>query len=378
MATEADSKLEQRLKGIPVQPGKEGDKPDGRPQKSSLDQALEAEDDDLSLEVKRTRAAEIVARRNLAIRNMQKQMNGNGDSEESPDGKPRSKKYSVIDGVPVEDPEGEFSTFAQALMMAKASVRWTIIDGRPVEDEEGEYRTFSQALQVASMERVAQDVKKWTIMDDKPFEDPNGEYSSFADAYKVAYLGILKKNAEAELKAAQATALAAKPNQNAEDLIKSLSAEINGLKQQIAQVSNPFEVMRRAKAMKDEFMEAGLISPPAVAGESFAEKIEWEKEKNRVELEKRKLDAEEKYKESVAGTFASIPRLIGNGVSQDILRNIGIGNNPVAANMEQFPCEKCKTMITVAPGTMSVKCPKCGEEYRKGSQPDPMAPAGAP
>jgi hypothetical protein len=371
--SELDGKLDARLKGSPLPQNKDVDAKttEERPKKSTLERALEDEDDDLATELKRSRAAEVVTRRQLSIKQMNQQLNKNGAGEGEDDSKPKSKRWTVIEGTPIEDTEGEYSTFAQALAMAKASIKWAVIDGRPVESEDGEYRTFAQALSVAAMERQGAEVKRWSVLDDKPFEDPNGEFSSFAEAYRVSYLGVLKKNAEAELKAAQ-LAQANKPKNEDSEQIKMLVSTIGDLRRKIEEVSNPFETMRRAKVLKDEFMEAGLISPPGEPADP-ANSVELTKEKNRHDEEMKKLDADARYKESISNTVAGLPRIIGAGISQDILKGLGSPSpDSVEAAVERFPCKNCGAQIVAGAGATSVTCAKCGMEFRKGGQPDPM------
>lgn len=352
------SKLEERLKRM-KEPGKEGEKGDGESErvgKSRLEKALDDEDSDLAEELKRSRADEKLAQRKLNITKIEKERK-KSDSGEEGEGKPLVKRWSVIEGKPVEDPEGEYSTFAQALAMANLAVRWTIVDDRPIESPDGEYRTFAQAFQVISLEKRGQDIKRWTIIDDKPMEAANGEYESFADAYRVAYLGLLKKQDAA-----------AKPKIEDSEQMKVLTAKMLTLEQQLALALNPVNIMKTARAIRNDFEEAGLISsPPVAGGDTKGDPLELEKEKNRHTEEMRKLDTEDKYKTSLAETVAGVPKAIGKGISEDILRNIGAP--PPEAGMEHFNCVKCGFPIVVGPGTIAVRCPKCGTAQTNEPQP---------
>ncbi|MGA2669861.1 MAG: hypothetical protein ABSF21_00335 [Dehalococcoidia bacterium] len=326
------------------------------PRLLTLDDAIAEEENNQAMDIKRLAVDEIKARHEANISKAKEEAKKATTNTENTQN-PMVKHWSVIEGQPVEDPDGPYSTFAQALMIAKDSIRWGIVDGRPIEDPEGPYRTFAQALQVASMERSGQqEAKRWSVLDDKPFEDPNGDYGSFAEAYKVAYLSIEKKKLEAEVKAVDSH------NHNEDsDQVKILMAKLNAVEQQLQVALNPFEMLRRAKEMHDNLVESGII-PAAPTGESPASAIELEKEKNRHAEEMKKIDADDKYKTSIANTVADIPKAIGAGAADRILQHAGVKATPAAA-MQTFNCTKCGTLITVGPEITKIDCPKCGAHY---------------
>ncbi len=347
------SKLEERLKRM-TGTGGEGEKGNeevAKVGKSKLDKALEDEDADLAEELKRTRAEEKLAQRNLNIKKIKKEAT-KSDGEEDTGGKPPAKRWSVIDGKPVEDPDGEYSTFAQALAMGNAAVRWTVVEGRPVESAEGEFRTFAQALQVAASERSGQDVKKWTIIDDKPIEDPDGEYPSFAAAYKVAYLGILKKEKVAET-----------VNQGNSEQMRLMTSRMHALHKQLALALNPIETLKRAKAIKEDLEASGFVSP-SLPGGSPENNVEFVKEKNRHEEEMKKADADREYKLGLVGNLSNLEETIGKGIGHDIrerAKSRSQSGPSESDGFEHLKCADCGTNITITPKTGErVPCPKCG------------------
>lgn len=356
------SKLEDRLRLV-TSTQKDGDKKGKESEisgKSKLDQALEEEDSDLATELKRSRAEEKLTQRQVNINKLKKEMNKSDDGETGEKVGEKPKRWTIVDGKPVEDPDGEYRTLAQALLVANANVRWTVIDGRPIEDPEGEYRTFAQALRVAALDRLGQDTKRWTVLDDKPIEDPKGEFDSFADAYKAAYLSILKKQKVIET-----------PKQENPEQLKVLVARMDSLDKQLALALNPIETLKRANAIREELTSAGFISPSS-PGNSLEDNLAIEKEKNRHAEEMRKLDTEENFKKSISNTFADMPKNFGKGVSEKIMKNIGA--SPANDGMEHINCEKCGAPIVVPPGTVAFKCPKCNVLLAKGVVPEAGGP----
>ncbi|MFH1031114.1 MAG: hypothetical protein V1767_00885 [Chloroflexota bacterium] len=367
---DAADELTERLRHLrPAGQSKDEAQKEGQPPRKmyTYDDALAEEEHNAALEIKRLTVEEQKARHEANIKKAQDEVKRVSRDGEEREQKPEVKKWTLVGGKPVEDPEGDYNTLAQALLMAESMIRWDVgDDGLPIEDPDGRYRTYNQALRAASLLRQDQNVKKWTLIDGKPIEAPEGEYASYSDAYRAAYLDIERKRTEVM---AAAAAAAKKPEES--DTVKALATDLRNLQLQLADAVNPFKIMQKAKILRDEFMDSGLI-PVTPPSPNTGDSIETVKENNRHTEEMEKLKTEKTYKESIADTLANGTRLVGEGISQDILK--GVLKKPAESGMESFKCDKCGTTITVGPGALAVKCPKCGQVFRK-DQPDLMADA---
>ncbi len=303
--------------------------------KSELERELENEESELAQELRQGRAEEAVAKRKVRIKELKDLLRETGGRD-----------------------------MADTGTGARIS-RWTLIDGMPTRDANGEYDSFNDAYRVAQLEIQKQagrqtDQKRWTVVDGKPLEDPEGEYSSFAQAYKIASLEVTKiiEKLRGELKG---------DTGKDQQVINSLQAELAKLREDVRQQLDPVWTFKRAAELTESFKAAGLIKETPATGES----MESLKEKHRHEERLEELKETREHHEKITSIAGDAFENIGRGLASQVMEGGTEEASGEGSQLEYFLCpeEGCGTKIPVTPETKAVTCPKCHGIYQRTTKP---------
>lgn len=238
---------------------------------------------------------------------------------------------------------------------------WSVLNGKPVKDPEGEY-TFLQALKVCELER--------------PKETGNSPIAILEWAEKKGLLGPGKSD---EFMSSFMTQLA---KQSVDNIVKpapvshtgdtdtGLRAEMKEMREQIRLASDPVESAKRVKELYTTFQGLGLIQTGG-GGES----IETLKEKHRHDEKMHELGTERNYKEGIVTALGDIVERAGRGAAHQYLEEGG-AEEPAGAKLDYFTCTEkleggqlCGATISMPPGAPQFTCPKCNALYGKGPRP---------
>lgn len=228
--------------------------------------------------------------------------------------------------------------------------------------------------------------KRWTVVDGKPIEDPEGEYESFAQAYKVAALEAAKatdptsffKFLKSEGLIGEKTTgsdftqdLAKRYLDNIDALLKGpgkgsseeVRGEITTLRDEVRRMSDPVEIIAKAKALTDGLRSAGLIPEPSTGGGGSLEEL---KETHRHEEKLEELRTEKAYKEKVSSTLSELPERIGHGFAEQLMGAEEEASSSSAIKYYTCTEEGCGFKIPITPETGDqVVCGKCGTVYNR-------------
>ena len=256
--------------------------------------------------------------------------------------------------------------------------RWSVIGGKPIEDDDGEYETFNQAYKVAALEvqaAAASNADKnsptalFNLLRDMGVL--GGKTDSFTQSLATRYLD----NVDHQLKAANES----KSRNPAE--VETLMTEVSSLKEELKRLSDPIELMGRAKALTDSMKAAGII-PGAV---NPGEPIELTKLKLAHEEKMEELKTDKEHKEKTDALLAELPERISAGIAGQMQESAEEETTSAAlttsTKMEYRKCqsinpetgkdEGCGFDIPVPPGALQIQCPnpKCkliyGREEKK-------------
>jgi len=232
---------------------------------------------------------------------------------------------------------------------------WSIYDGRPVRDTEGDY-TFSQAMKILQHE-----TPKASTNDNKK---PLSLAAELAEAKQMLealgiYVGppVVASTPPAPRSLKQEVG-------EAMGLLQSLGIDVKTNEQAPLR-----EQVAAAKGLLEDF---GLTV--GAAGVSPDERKEDHRHAEKME----ELKTEKEYKEGLVGNIADLTESIGMGAGREMLKGgaVGYQGNPGAQGspgaLETFTCGKCGTKIHITPETKTrVQCPKCGEVYTREITPPP-------
>ena len=230
---------------------------------------------------------------------------------------------------------------------------WSVLDGKPVRDPEGEY-SFNQALKVASLGK----------------EKAEGDSMSFFKWLKSEgflggekgdeFMGTFMK----ELAKQSVNNIIRPPNSSGSSDVQAIAMreEIKGLREEFALATDPVASAKRVKEMFDTFRSLGMIPEASSGGES----LETVKETHRHEEKMEELGTEKEYKRDLTKIASEIPERIGQGIGSDIMEGEGEGESS-GESLEYFGCteEGCDFKIPITPETKQITCPKCGAIYQK-------------
>jgi len=318
-----ESKLEDRLKDIHGGTSAE-DKKDKKV-KSALEEAIEAEDRELAADAFRLRLEEKNVQRKVNIKQLKEELRGGKVTKEE-----RGAKTD-------EKPK-----------------RWTVApDGKPIEDPEGEYETFAQAYKVAALAaaKSADPTAFFKFLKSEGIIGGKATASDFTQDLAKRYLDSI----DAQLKAGGKSADS--------DVISRLESRITALSDEVRASSDPVVIISKAKALTDGLRSAGLIPEPSAGGGGSLEEL---KEAHRHAEKMEEIKAEVEYKQTVGKTLADIPERIGRGIASQVAGE-GEESGGSSSSLTYYTCteEGCGTKIPVPPEATSIKCPKCGMVYER-------------
>ena len=263
------------------------------------------------------------------------------DAKELASGK---KKVVVVKSKAEDVPTGQ-----------EAKGGWSVLNGKPVKDPEGEY-TFLQALKVCELER--------------PKETGNSPIPILDWAEKKGLLGPGKSD---EFMSSFMTQLA---KQSVDNIVKptstshssdtdALRAEMRELREQVRLATDPVESAKRVKELYTTYQGLGLIQTGG--GEESLDSL---KEKHRHMERMDELQTERTYKESIATSLGDVVERAGRGFAHQMLEEGGGAEEPGGAALEYFACthkleggQLCGARILMPPGATEYTCPKCNTIY---------------
>ncbi len=233
---------------------------------------------------------------------------------------------------------------------------WSVIDGKPVKDTEGEY-TFNQALKVAAVEKAKGSNDPLAIF--KWMKEEGLLTGGKGDDFMSKFMAELAHKSVESL-------VGGKPGSGEASVAETLRSEMADLRRELRDATDPVASARRVKEVFDGFKGMGLIPEPSPGGASIDElKVKYGHVEKMEELR-----ADREHKERLVDITADLPERIGRGIGEDIRRSRGKERSPSrspSSTLDKIKCEECGTEFVVPPEAMEkgvAICPKCGETYR--------------
>lgn len=234
--------------------------------------------------------------------------------------------------------------------------RWSVVDGKPIKDPDGEYESFAQAYKVAALGTQAAAVaaaEKNNPLAFFEFLQKQGILGGKTDSFQADLAKRYLDNIDNQLK----VALESKGKPDA--TIQELRNELASVREEARRAADPIELMTRSKALIENMRAAGI----GVGGESTGEPLEVIKEKNRHEERKIELQTEKDYKTGMVDAVGNLAEDIGAGAASQVLQRKEVPKEKTGGVLETFACPKCQATIYVTPETGRVKCASCGAEW---------------
>lgn len=228
---------------------------------------------------------------------------------------------------------------------------WSVVDGKPVKDPEGEY-SFNQALKVAAVEKAKGSSDPLTIF--KWMKEEGLLTGSKGDDFMSQFT--------AELAHRSVESLVSGGKSNSGDVAETLRSEMATLRQELRTATDPVESAKRVRAVYDSLKGAGFIPEPSTGGTSLDDL----KETHRHEEKMDEIRADREHKERLTDIAGDIPEKIGRGIGEDMRRGRGRERSPSSSTLDKITCD-CGTAFVVPPEAMEkgeATCPKCGMVYR--------------
>lgn len=224
---------------------------------------------------------------------------------------------------------------------------WSVLDGKPVRDPDGEY-TFSQALKVASLEKGKTDNEPLSILKWLKQEGILGGGKG------DEFMGTFMK----QLALQSVENIVKPPSSGDSSSIEALRADLKTLKDELTVATDPVESAKRVKGMYDTFTSLGLI-PERAEGAS----LEVTKENHRHQEKIEEIQTDRAYKEKLGEVISELPERIGRGLAGQIME--GEETEGGKGSLDYIICseEGCGTKIPITSGASQATCPKCGTIY---------------
>lgn len=239
-----------------------------------------------------------------------------------------------------------------------AGKRWSVIGGKPIEDPDGPYSTFAQAYAVADLER----------------KEENKEGSMLQLLISSGLIGGKNNNDHFQIEMNKlmfsliTTMMATPKNDQSNTMLQALQTKIKTLEEEAVNSKDPVSAARRLAETVGALREIGMVP----SGPSESVSVEKLREENRHDEELRKIGAEAELKSSLGRAAESIPVAIGEGIGAAM--SVGRKGKPPAA-APNVVCPRCSTGFYVPGDVAVVKCPKCGAELeRPPNQPPRTVP----
>ncbi len=328
--------------------------------KVSLDDALNELDEELTADLKRARARKRLAEIKRETKDIQE--GKKPITEEDADMDNSTKRVEDAAAVAAEAAgAGLNPADAKDLGTGKKRVivvrpgekegrRWTVINGKPLEDPEGEYDSFAQAYKVAALESGS----KNDITTLLKFLKDEGLLGNKSDDFRTKFVDVMIQKALNP------------PASGEGDIIKEMRTELAGLKQDLRDSNDPIAIAQKFRALTSSLTEAGFTPQGSNTGRS----VEELKEANRHVEEKMRIEADSELKKTKGEVLSSLPERIGVGLAEHFFTG-ETGQKPVPKQESlSFICTHkddkgvaCGMPIPVPPGAKQVICPKCGTPY---------------
>jgi len=232
---------------------------------------------------------------------------------------------------------------------------WSVIDGKPVRDPEGEY-TFTQALKVAAVEKAKGSNDPLAVF--KWMKEEGLLTGGKGDDFMSKFTSELaQKSVE--------SVVGARADSGNNSAIESLRAEMGNLRQELRNATDPVASAKRVKDVYDSFKGMGLIPETSNTGTPIDDlKVKYEHEEK---METIKADRENK--ERLAGIADDMSERIGHGIAGEMRHGRGgREQKPSGSNLPTVHCDNCNIDFTVAPEATTATCPKCGTVYERHDQ----------
>lgn len=227
---------------------------------------------------------------------------------------------------------------------------WSVVDGKPVKDPEGEY-TFSQALKVAAIEKAKGSNDPLAIF--KWMKQEGLLTGSKGDDYMSQFTAELAHRSVEGI-------VGNKSGSSSSDAVEALRSEMATLRQELRTATDPIESAKRVRGVYDSLKAAGIIPEPSTGGTSIEDLREAHRHEERLE----EIRADREHKERLAGIADDMSERVGHGIAQDI-RHGGAGVKSRGSNLPTVHCSDCNTDFPVAPEAKEATCPKCGAVYAR-------------
>ena len=237
---------------------------------------------------------------------------------------------------------------------------WSVVDGKPVKDPEGEY-TFNQALKVVGAEKAKGSNDPLAVF--KWMQEQGLLTGSKGDDYMSKFMGELAHRSVESI-------VGNKSGSSSADAIEALRLETATLRQELRIATDPIESAKRVSTLYDSLKAAGIIPEPRTSGTSTDDL----KEEHRHEERMDEIRAGREHNERLTDLASSIPERVGQGIGEDIRRGRGKGGpkgNPSSSNLPRFTCEECHKEFLISPEAEKLgilTCPYCGMTYRSESE----------
>ena len=235
--------------------------------------------------------------------------------------------------------------------------RWTVINGKPMKDPDGEYDTFLQAMKVCELERKEQGKEKGLleVLLTSGLIGGKSNNDTFQLEMNKLMFGLI-------------TAMFTNQGKSPDGAVtQALQRKIESLEKEAAESRDPAAAAARLSSTLDVFRQMGFIPPPRDENIS----VDKLREDNRHAEEMRKLDAENEFKQSLGRAVESIPVSLGEGIGHAMS---GKRDQPRPAQTSpNVQCPKCRTAFYVPAEMTSIKCPQCGVVLDRPAQGQPPA-----
>ncbi len=234
--------------------------------------------------------------------------------------------------------------------------RWSVIDGKPVKDPEGEY-SFNQALKVAAVEKAKGSSDPLAIF--KWMQEQGLLTGGKGDDFMNQFTAELAHRSVESI-------VGSKSGSGEGAVAETLRSEMASLRQELRTATDPVESANRVRAVYDSLRGAGLIPEPSTGGGTTLDerKAKWAHEEHMGEI-----NATRDHNERLTDLASSIPDRIGRGIGEDMRRGRGKEGGPKGSSsstLDKIKCE-CGAEFVVPPEAMEkgeATCPKCGMVYK--------------